>query len=188
MQHVRAKCLLLLTVQYPINPEYHQNLSATKPLPIISDPHLNLSKSTNIQVSADFATFARILVSTRRDVASIWLWLTLQAPLDVVDLWHWTSFRPWYSPAVTLVPHDCIYRTLYIATLQLITNISYLAARWGCCEGRELWLWVLMHSAQGKNIMEYPGFIGLLFVQSAGHSLTPKPNQPVPRQQLLMAR
>ena len=141
MQYVRAKCfMLLLTVQHPINPEYHQK---SLPHKTSSDPHLNLSKSTNIQVSSDFATFARILVSTRRDVASIRLWLTLQAPLDVVDLWHWTGFRPWYSPAVA--------RTLYIVTSVAINN--------------QLWLWVRMHRRRiSWNIQE---FMGLLLIQSA---------------------
>ena len=38
------------------------------------------------QVALHLATFAGLLISTGRDVVGIGLWLTLQSPLDVVDL------------------------------------------------------------------------------------------------------
>lgn len=48
----------------------------------------------SLQAALHLATFAGLLISSGRDVVSIGLWLTLQAPLNVVDLRQGAAFWP----------------------------------------------------------------------------------------------
>ena len=61
--------------------------------------HLYLSKiqvpfDVSLQAALHLATFAGLLISSGRDVVSIGLWLTLQAPLNIIDLRQWAAFWP----------------------------------------------------------------------------------------------
>lgn len=64
--------------------------------------------------TSHLTTFARLSVSTGRDVGSIGLWLTLQAPLDVVDLRHMAAVWPWPIVACGLKRHPPLASRLQV--------------------------------------------------------------------------